>query len=205
MTSKGTTKERILDAALELFANQGYEQVTMEAIASAVGIKAPSLYKHYASKQEIYDSIIQRSEEVFYAFSANLGISEDRVATTQGLLHLDTQSLLDIGMALFDHLLHDSFTQQFRKMLTMRQYSDTKMAEVYLRFYIKEPLRYQGAVAAAMVEASGGKGDAELLGLEFYSPIFLLVACCDADASFEPEARRLLVKHMEHFFSADAS
>ena len=38
------TKERILLEALKLFSNEGYEAVSVEQIAAAVGIKAPSLY-----------------------------------------------------------------------------------------------------------------------------------------------------------------
>ena len=42
-----STKERILDAALSLFAENGFDGTSVEQIAQAVGIKAPSLYKHY--------------------------------------------------------------------------------------------------------------------------------------------------------------
>ena len=47
------TKKKILDKALELFAAQGYNSVSVGEIAQAVGIKAPSLYNHYPSKQAI--------------------------------------------------------------------------------------------------------------------------------------------------------
>ena len=40
------TKQRILMEALKLFSKEGYEAVSVEQIANAVGIKAPSLYKH---------------------------------------------------------------------------------------------------------------------------------------------------------------
>ena len=46
---RGNTKERILAEAVRLFAERGYEPVSVEMIAAAVGIKAPSLYKHYRS------------------------------------------------------------------------------------------------------------------------------------------------------------
>ena len=45
------TKQRILDKALELFAAYGYDSVSVGDIAKAVGIKAPSLYTHFPSKQ----------------------------------------------------------------------------------------------------------------------------------------------------------
>ena len=52
------TKERILSQALTLFAQKGYEAVSVEEIAAAVGIKAPSLYKHYKGKRDIFDHIV---------------------------------------------------------------------------------------------------------------------------------------------------
>ena len=48
-----STKEKILDAALTLFAENGYDGTSVEQIASIVGIKAPSLYKHYKGKEDI--------------------------------------------------------------------------------------------------------------------------------------------------------
>lgn len=45
-----TTKEKILKQALCLFAEKGYNALYVGEIASAVGIKAPSLYKHFKSK-----------------------------------------------------------------------------------------------------------------------------------------------------------
>ena len=54
-----TTKQKILKAALTLFAEKGYSAVYVGEIADAVGIKAPSLYKHYKSKQDIFNSCVE--------------------------------------------------------------------------------------------------------------------------------------------------
>lgn len=53
------TKQKILNEALTLFSEKGYSSVYVGDIADAVGIKAPSLYKHYKSKQEIFDSCVK--------------------------------------------------------------------------------------------------------------------------------------------------
>lgn len=53
------TKQKILNEALTLFSEKGYSSVYVGDIADAVGIKASSLYKHYKSKQEIFDSCIK--------------------------------------------------------------------------------------------------------------------------------------------------
>ena len=55
------TKERILEEALSLFSKKGFKAVTVEEIAQKVGIKAPSLYKHYKGKNDIFSALIDRS------------------------------------------------------------------------------------------------------------------------------------------------
>lgn len=53
------TKREIIEKALELFSERGYDAVSVGEIAAAVGIKAPSLYNHYKSKQAIFDAIVE--------------------------------------------------------------------------------------------------------------------------------------------------
>ena len=55
-----TTKERIIEEALTLFAEKGYQGTSVKNIADAVGIKDSSLYKHYKSKLELRFHIFQR-------------------------------------------------------------------------------------------------------------------------------------------------
>ncbi|MEW9699239.1 TetR/AcrR family transcriptional regulator [Paenibacillus sp. SI8] len=45
---------RIREAAIELFAKMGYEKTTLGDIARQVGIKTPSIYAHYASKEDLF-------------------------------------------------------------------------------------------------------------------------------------------------------
>ena len=52
-------KQKILEKALELFSTYGYDSVSVGEIAKAVGIKAPSLYNHFPSKQAIFDAIVE--------------------------------------------------------------------------------------------------------------------------------------------------
>ena len=59
------TKQKILDKALELFSTQGYDSVSVGEIAKAVGIKAPSLYNHFPSKQAIFDAIVESTTSMY--------------------------------------------------------------------------------------------------------------------------------------------
>jgi AcrR family transcriptional regulator len=57
--SSATTRERIVAAALDLFARQGFAGTSMRQIATAVGIRAASLYNHFPGKEGLFDAIIE--------------------------------------------------------------------------------------------------------------------------------------------------
>ena len=62
---QGNRKEQIIRVAAKLFKEKGYSAVTMRDLASALGIKAASLYNHINSKQDILKSIIISIAEEF--------------------------------------------------------------------------------------------------------------------------------------------
>lgn len=53
------TKELIFDKAIEIIASVGFENMSIRALANAVGIKAASVYSHFESKQEILNTIYE--------------------------------------------------------------------------------------------------------------------------------------------------
>jgi len=54
------TAERILDAAENLFAIHGYAGTTLRDVATAVGLRSPSLYNHFRSKEALYAAVLER-------------------------------------------------------------------------------------------------------------------------------------------------
>ena len=59
-----TTKEEILLVSLRLFAERGYDAVSISMIAEEIGITKGALYRHFVSKQEIYDKILEKMTEL---------------------------------------------------------------------------------------------------------------------------------------------
>lgn len=55
------TRQRILDAAKELFTARGVEKVTISEIASVAGVSAPTLYALFQSKTGILKAVVERS------------------------------------------------------------------------------------------------------------------------------------------------
>lgn len=101
-------RQRILDAAIEIFAARGFGSTTMKDLASAVGIKAPGLYAHFASKEEILSLAMLRALRGFVAFmttpfeqSTPTLILEETVRrhVRYQLDHLDTTRANDLLLA----------------------------------------------------------------------------------------------------------
>lgn len=56
-------KEEILIAALNLFARDGYEAVSVSQIAGELGMTKGALYRHYKSKKDIFNCIVERMKQ----------------------------------------------------------------------------------------------------------------------------------------------
>ncbi|HHO76370.1 MAG TPA: TetR/AcrR family transcriptional regulator [Deltaproteobacteria bacterium] len=51
-------RNRILDAAVEIIINQGFDALTMRKLASRIGMTAPNIYNYFANKDELYITIV---------------------------------------------------------------------------------------------------------------------------------------------------
>ena len=195
------TKQRILDEALTLFSERGYANVFVNDIAEKVGIKAPSLYKHYKNKQAIFDAIIDEMSSKFEQQAQALSINgTNPTADAEVYRSMDEDHLIKLGNDLFAYFLHDSYTKRFRKMLTLEQFKDKDLARVYSEQYFDRPLSYQGMLLGLLV-AQGllVTENVPIMTLHFYAPIYMLLTVCDREPERELEALELMEKHIRQF------
>ncbi len=195
------TKTRILDAALTLFSEKGYHSVSVAEIADVVGIKAPSLYKHYKSKRDIFDGILSEMQIRYEKQTSTLQMNGNNPTTDAGIFSsVSEDTLIQMGIGLFTYFLHDDYVCRFRKMLTIEQFHDAELAALYTKQYTDDPLSYQSQIFS-MLGACGlfRTADADVMALHFYAPLYLLLTLCDRDPEREPEALRLLEEHIKQF------
>lgn len=195
------TKQRILDEALTLFAEKGYGNVYVGQIAEAVGIKAPSLYKHYKSKKDIFNAILDEMKNRYDEQASALNMNGSDVEVDANIFStVSEDELVKMGIGLFSYFLHDEYVCRFRKMLTLEQFHDEELARLYTKQYTDEPLSYQSALLA-MLTAGGvlKQEDTDLMALHFYAPIYLLLTLCDRQPEREPEALETLERHIRQF------
>ena len=194
----GETKERILETALELFAQSGYLGTSMSDIAARLGITKAALYKHYAGKQEILDRIVQRMNELDTARAAAYempGAAAEGFA--QAYLNTPLDRIRAYSTAQFDHWTREQFSANFRKMLTLEQYRDARLAQLYQENLASGPVKYMAAILRPLTDSDE---TAMQLALDFYGPMYLLYSVYDGAAD-QSAVAPMLEAHIDRFIA----
>lgn len=194
----GETKERILETALELFAQSGYLGTSMSDIAARLGITKAALYKHYAGKQKILDRIVQRMNELDAARAAAYempGAAPEGFA--QAYLNTPLDRIRAYSTAQFDHWTRESFSANFRKMLTLEQYRDARLAQLYQENLASGPVKYMAAIFRPLTDSDE---TAMQLALDFYGPVYLLYSVYDGAAD-QSAVAPMLEAHIDRFIA----
>lgn len=195
------TKKKIIEEALILFSEKGYSDVYVNDIAKAVGIKAPSLYKHFKNKQEIFHAILEELREDYTKQAANIGIHGNNANVDAGIYaDVTGEAFIEMGKKLFLYFLHDDRMRLFRKLLTIEQFRDSELADLYSKQYYNDPLSYQGELFKIFISTGKFKrADPLVLALQFYAPIYTLLTVCDRQPEREQEALYMIEAHIRQF------
>lgn len=190
------TKERILDIALELFAQNGYLGTSMSDIAKQLGFTKAALYKHYASKQEILDQIVERMHRMDYERAEEYEMPETEPdGFAEAYMHTPIEKIRIYSLAQFDHWTKETFSANFRKMLTLEQYRDPKLAQLHHDYLAGGPLEYMAAIFRKLADSDE---EAMQLALDFYGPMYLLYSVYDG-AEDKASVAPLLDAHIRRF------
>ena len=194
-----TTKQKIQKEAMTLFAEKGYGAVYVGDIAKAVGIKTPSLYKHYRSKQDIFDSCVEvffeRMEQVRNEFQL-----PDTPVAEASYQTVTTEKLTDFATALFLFYLKDEVAAKFRKMLMIERYHNPELNRLFEELFINGAIDYEEKIFSDLIDAQIVKEeDPHILALRFYSPIFYLLQKYDMRPDEEETAKQELASMVQEF------
>lgn len=194
------TKEKILTTALRLFAQDGYEAVSVSMIAGALGITKGALYRHYKSKRDIFDCIVARMIELDVARAAEHEVPEVTFAQSPEAYRQSSMAgVCRFTLAQFRFWTENEFGRDFRRMVTLEQYRNPEMAEWHEKVLTAGPVGFLEDLFREMtVQGILKNRDSRQLALEFYAPFYFLLAVSDAPSCRE-NAVGLLTSHMEQF------
>ena len=187
-----STKEKILDAALTLFAENGYDGTSVEQIANIVGIKAPSLYKHYKGKEDILNALIDSAEARYEEMFG----SENNI----GKLPQSREEFIKVTMERISFTMLDPMLRKTRMLLVHEQSRNERISVATSRHQLDGVQRMFAKIIKGMMdEGMVVEDDPKLLAAELTAPAVLQIARSDRQPQCEEECMEYIEKHLRHF------
>ncbi len=136
-------KEEILIVALHLFARDGYEAVSVSQIAGELDMTKGALYRHYKSKRDIFDCIVQRMEQQDGEQASAYDMpEEEKEKMPEQYENVSMDDLVEYSKSMYEYWTEDDFASSFRKMLTIEQFRSKEMQDLYQQYLVAGPASY---------------------------------------------------------------
>ena len=187
-----STKDRILDEALTLFAQNGYDGTGVEQIAEKVGIKAPSLYKHFKGKEDILNALIDMTEARYEEFFG----SEKHI----GKLPESREEFIRTAIQRVGFTMNDPMIRKMRKFLVREQFRSERFAEITTKHQLDGIQgMYTRIIEGMMRMGLFREDDPGLLATELTAPVALWISKADRQPRCEREITESVERHVRHF------
>ncbi|MBR4557561.1 MAG: TetR/AcrR family transcriptional regulator [Clostridiales bacterium] len=137
-----STRDKIMDVALHMFSERGYEAVSIRDICGEVGIKESTLYYHFKNKKDILDSLVAK----FKAHIDSLLVHVDEI-TAQPQKKKNKKND-DIGAQMMDSYMMDSylfdpFCNLMLRLMMIEQFHNEEIRELYEKTLFTDPYEIQ--------------------------------------------------------------
>ena len=182
------TKERILDAALVMFSQNGYAGTNIRELSASLGLVKSGVYKHYESKEAIWNALL---DEMIIYYGEHFGSQEHLPPVPDSL-----EELVRMTMQMVNFTAHDEKIMMTRKVLTLEQYRDVRARELATKHFLTGLTDMFTHIFTGMMDKGLlRKDDPSMLAFAYTAPISALIHLCDRD----PEKTESALKQAEAF------
>ncbi len=155
-----TTRERLLETALELFAKRGYDAVSVRDITRALGLNEASLYNHFENKADLLSAIFRRFDERLI----HPGFAELPPGMFEGDGPFDLASFLMEGARRFFRRAGRETLLTWRILMTS-QYRHEAARDSVRTHLLDAPCRFFTHIVEALRQAGRIRGDIDIDGV----------------------------------------
>ena len=182
------TKERILEAALEMFSQNGYAGTNIRELSASLGLVKSGVYKHYESKEAIWNALL---DEMIAYYEEHFGSPEHLPPVPNSL-----EELVQVTMQMVNFTVRDERIIMTRKVLTLEQFRDARARELATKHFLTGLTDIFTQIFTGMMEKGLlRKDDPAMLAFAYTAPISALIHLCDR----EPEKTEDAIKQIEAF------
>lgn len=180
------TKERILQRALELFAERGFDAVSVRQIVSSLGLTEATLYAHYRNKGALLEAIFERLEERLIS----PGFTPPSVDDVREDMPVDIASYIVEGARRFFSRTDRETMLTWRLLMVSQYHLEAARASVK-QHLLEAPMRFFQIMIESMQQAGMARWDvdahavARILAAVFFQHSFE----ANLEAAWELEAR----------------
>lgn len=193
ISQERNTKQKILDVSLELFSEKGFDAVSMEEIARAVGIKAPSVYKHFSSKKEIFSSCLSRLREHCQESHLVIPMNTDDCTSPEACIKKILHQ--------FDFILTDSMTKNFWSICAMESSRNKEIANMVEELFFRDTFMYCRDMLQNLVDLKILRNeDLKVMTIQFASPITSFISLCRVNPEYWEKAKENVADHIQAFY-----
>ena len=187
-----TTKEKILKQALILFSEHGYEGVSVAMIAERCSIKAPSLYKHFKSKKEIFEEVYNHSCKKLDAVISQIALKESEEK------NISEEILFQKQKEIVNLLIHDDEIKRLRCLMKLS--NDSQIKAMYSKRFFDQIINYHATIFSSLIEKEIMINESpSALALLYDSPIIVAIDELDRHPEREEELLMRLYEHCKLF------
>lgn len=192
-----TTKDRILNESLVMFAEHGYKGANLRDLAARLDLSKSALYKHYDSKEAIWNALLDKME-AYYALRFG---SMDNLPETPD----SWDAFIQMAMGMIRFTVHDPQIILTRKLLTTEQFHDARVCKLATKHFLEGTANIYAKVFEGMMNKGLlKKGDPAMLAFSFTAPISALIHLCDREPDRHDEAFARMEAFVRYFISSHA-
>ena len=166
------TKERILEAALEMFSQNGYAGTNIRELSASLGLVKSGVYKHYESKEAIWNALL---DEMIAYYAEHFGSPEHLQPVPNSL-----DELIQMTMQMVNFTVHDERIIKTRKVLTLEQFRDERARGLATKHFLTGLTEMFTHIFAGMMDKGLlRRDDPAMLAFAYTTPISALIHLCD--------------------------
>lgn len=184
-----TTKEAIVRASLKLFAQRGFDAVSTSMIAEQLGITKGALYRHFESKQAIFDAIWNQMLALDEERANEDSVPKNQYADDpDSYQNVDIDNLCTFVNNQFVFWTENEFACDFRRMITVEQFKNAERTKLYQDVICAGPVQYTTDIFREL-EREGKLNQAaiamgtETLAVLLFAPLSLVIQLYDGGSN----------------------